>query len=176
MKQFEMKPYIFNNQGTGLAIRSPTGDIEDLADISLACRHAISTSNLALKGYIWSVKYNQHQGIVKSVFVKKSVMTDPIKFEQAIDAQHGLPFSMTLGPYKKYWAKFVQEKVQKVLQEQNTERFKEHYFVEVLGLQVQIMKPNDGPEMERWVYSPEVVLNSEGKLMTGSQLDVFWHK
>ena len=80
MKQFEMKPYIFNNQGTGLAIRSPTGDIEDLADISLACRHAISTSNLALKGYIWSVKYNQHQGIVKSVFVKKSIMTDPIKF------------------------------------------------------------------------------------------------
>ena len=94
------KPYIFNQQGTGLAIRAPSGDIEELADISLACRHPISTHNLGLKGYLWDIKYHHHNSTVKSVFVKKNMMMDPSKFEAAIDAQHGLPFAMNLGPYR----------------------------------------------------------------------------
>ena len=169
------KPYIYNQAGTGLAIRSPSGDIEELADISLGCRNAISTANLSHKDYLWSVKYN-HEGVQKKVFVKKSIQLDPHKFEAAIDSQHGLPFSMILGPYRKYWAKFVNEKVAKVLQEQNSVRFKEHFFVEVLGLQVQIIKAGDGPEKERWVFGPDVVLDFEGKPMTGANCDMFWYR
>ena len=39
----------------------------------------------------------------------------PDKFEAAIDKQARIPFSIDLGPYKKYWAKFVSEKVGKGL-------------------------------------------------------------
>ena len=115
------KPYIYNQQGTGLVIRSPAGDIEELADISLACRHAISTANLGLKGYIWDVKYHHHNSVIKTVFVKKAAMTDPIKFEAAIDSQHGLPFAMNLGPYRyciiKHYPLFLYFNIQKVLEQ-----------------------------------------------------------
>ena len=147
--ELEPKPYIFNQQGTGLAIGGISGDIEELADISLSCRHPINTDNLGLKGYIWDVKYNNHNGVVKSVFVKKTAMMDPFKFEQSIDSQQRLPFSMNIGSYRKHWGKFINEKVQRALQDQNSGRHRRHYFAEVLGLQIQIIKPGDGPEMER---------------------------
>ena len=53
---------------------------------------------------------------------------------------------------------------------------KEHFFVEVLGLQVQIIKAGDGPEKERWVFGPDVVLDFEGKPMTGANCDMFWYR
>ena len=130
--------------------------------------------------------------MIKTFFVKKAAMTDPIKFEAAIDSQHGLPFAMNLGPYRcckkhttrfyyistfrKYWSKFVNEKVHRVLQDQNSGKFREHFFAEVLGLQVQILKPGDGPERERWVYGPDCILDCNGKLLSGGKLDIFWYR
>ena len=172
----DMRPYIFNQQGSGLAIRNPAGDLEELADISLACRHAISTANLSLKGYIWDVKWNRQSSVVKSVFVKKTSMLDPVKFEAAIDSQHDLPFHMNIGPYRKYWTKFVNEKVNKVLLEQHQDKHKQHYFAEVLGLQIQLLKPGDSPERERWVYGPDLVMDHRGRPMVGSRKDIFWYR
>ena len=70
----------------------------------------------------------------------------------------------------------MNEKVQRVLQDHHSGRSNEHYFAEVLGLQVQLLKPGDGPELERWVYGPDVVLDSNGKLLSGHKCDVFWYK
>ena len=41
---------------------------------------------------------------------------------------------------------------------------------------VQLLKKTDGPEKERWVLSPDCIMDSDGKLMTGSRCDMFWYK
>ena len=53
------KPYIFNQQNTGLAVKNARGDVVELADVSVACCNPISTANLSLKGYMWKVSFKE---------------------------------------------------------------------------------------------------------------------
>ena len=54
-QEVDSGPYIFNQPGRGLAIRDAKGDLHELADISLACRAPLSTANLSVKGFLWTV-------------------------------------------------------------------------------------------------------------------------
>ena len=49
-------------------------------------------------------------------------------------------------------------------------------FVEILGLQVQLLTKTDGRDKERWVFSPDVILDFTGRIMTGSELDMVWYR
>ena len=96
------------------------------------------------------------------------------KFESQVDLQAGIPFQSHLGKYKKFWPKFIAERIEKVL---NDNRRKKMNFVELEGLQVHLLGNNALDRTnERWVFSPDVVLDSSGKELTGGANDMFWFK
>ena len=166
-------PYIFNQTGRGLAIRDAKGDVHELADVSLACRAPLSNSNFTVKGFLWTIQFNKLNGVRRDVFIEKSKNPYPDRFEAAIDSQTGLACLFKLGKFKKYWQKFIEERVEKVLNDQN--RGSKH-LVEILGLQDQLLSKLDGREKERWVFGPNIVLNSNGELLRGSRNDMFWYR
>ena len=50
-------------------------------------------------------------------------------------------------------------------------------FVELEGLQVHLLGNNAlNRANERWVFSPDIVLDSTGKLLIGALNDMFWFK
>ena len=168
-----VSPYIFNQQGRGLCIRDAKGDLHELADISVACRAPLSTANFSVKGFLWTVQFNKLGGKRQDVFIEKSKNPYPDRFEAAIDSQTGLACLFKLGRFKKYWPKFVEERVEKVLNDANRQS---KHFVEILGLQDQLIAKTDGREKERWVFSPDVVLDCNGELLTGSKNNMFWYR
>ena len=96
------------------------------------------------------------------------------KFESQVDLQARIPFQSHLGKYKKFWPKFIAEQIEKVL---NDNRRKKMNFVELEGLQVHLLGNNALDRTnERWVFSPDVVLDSSGKELTGGANDMFWFK
>ena len=166
-------PYIFNQTSRGLAIRDAKGDLHDLADISIACRAPLSTANFSVKGFLWTVQYNKLGGERRDVFIEKVKNPYPERFEAAIDSQTGLACLFKLGRFKRFWPKFVEERVEKVLND--PARLSKH-FVEILGLQDQLLTKVDGREKERWVFSPDVVLDCEGVKLTGVKNNMFWYR
>ena len=48
------------------------------------------------------------------------------------------------------------------------------YFVEILGKQSHIAARTR--EQERWVYSPDVILDGNGKLLKGNMNNMFWYR
>ena len=172
-QEVDSGPYIFNQPGRGLAIRDAKGDLHELADISLACRAPLSTANFSVKGFLWTLQYNKLGGKRHDVFIEKTKNPYPDRFEAAIDSQTGLACLFKLGRFKKYWPRFVEERIEKVLND--SERASKH-FVEILGLQDQLLMKNDGREKERWVFSPDVVLDCNGERLMGVKNNMFWHR
>ena len=121
------------------------------------------------------IQFNQEDPVVrKRVFVPKAATETYAKFENQVDLQAGIPFQSHLGKFKKFWPKFIAERIEKVL---NDNRRKKMNFVELEGLQIHLLGSNAlNRENERWVYSPEVVLDSSGKQLTGADNDMFWFK
>lgn len=60
------------NRDRGLAIRDKRGDVQELADVSIACRAPITTANFSINGYLWTVQYNKIDKERREVFIKKS--------------------------------------------------------------------------------------------------------
>ena len=56
-----------------------------------------------------------------------------------------------------------------------SERASKH-FVEILGLQDQLLMKTDGREKEPWVFSPDVELDCNGERLIGVKNNMFWHR
>ena len=108
------------------------------------------------------------------MFVPKTATETFAKFENQVDLQAGIPFQSHLGKFKKFWSKFLAERIDKVL---NENRRKNMNFVKLEGFQVHLLGSKAlNRENERWVFSPDVVLDSSGKQLTGTANDMFWFK
>ena len=46
--------------------------MQELADVSIACRAPITTANFSINGYLWTVQYNKIGKERRDVFIKKS--------------------------------------------------------------------------------------------------------
>ena len=56
------------------------------------------------------------------------------KFEGQIDSQAGIPFQSTMGKFKKYWPKFIAEKVDKVLNDPRRKKtVLHHHHIQTSG-------------------------------------------
>ena len=88
--------------------------IQDCAvPIYLTCRAPLTSANYTTKGYLWTVQFNKLGGERRDVFIEKSKNQYPDKFEASIDSQTGLACLFKLGKFKKYWSRFVEERVEK---------------------------------------------------------------